>query len=212
MKLSEMKEHLAAGGIRLTKSLGQSFLHDGNQLRRIVEAAQLRPCDRVLEIGPGLGPLTELLLPEAGEVLAIEKDRRLVEFIETLPPNLKLRGFRGKYLHKKACEKWLPREIVHRKKKGFANPVDIWFRSHMRSYVDECLLSDHSAVSQYFNRECIQEIVSDHESGGQNYLRQIQLLISFELWHRMFISGSGRGVAAFDLQPASSTATSSPSN
>ena len=82
MKLSEMKEQLAAEGIRLTKSLGQTFLHDGNQLRRIVEAAQLRPGDRVLEIGPGLGPLTELLLREAGEVLAIEKDQRLVEFLE----------------------------------------------------------------------------------------------------------------------------------
>ncbi|MEO8429828.1 MAG: 16S rRNA (adenine(1518)-N(6)/adenine(1519)-N(6))-dimethyltransferase RsmA, partial [Verrucomicrobiota bacterium] len=82
MKLSEIKEQLAAGGIRLTKSLGQNFLHDGNQLRRIVQAAQLRPGDRVLEIGPGLGPLTELLLREAGEVLAIEKDRRLFEFLE----------------------------------------------------------------------------------------------------------------------------------
>jgi len=117
-------------------------------------------------------------------------DVRLVEFIETLPPALKLRGFQGKYLHKKACEKWIPCKIVHRKKKGFANPVDVWFRSHMRSYVDECLLSDHSAVSQYFNRACIQEIIAAHESGRQNYLRQIQLLISFELWHRMFISGS----------------------
>ena len=77
MKLSEIKQLLASGGIRLTKSLGQNFLHDGNQLRRIVEAADLKPTDKVLEIGPGLGPLTELLLEKAGHVLAIEKDRRL---------------------------------------------------------------------------------------------------------------------------------------
>src|SRR3989454_542389 len=50
-------------------------------------------------------------------------DHRLVEFIETLPPTLKLRHFQGKYLHKKAVEKWLPRKVVCRKKKGFANPV-----------------------------------------------------------------------------------------
>lgn len=79
MKLSEMKALLAARHIRLTKSLGQSFLHDANQLRRIVAAAELSRQDRVLEIGPGLGPLTELLLEQAGEVLAIEKDGRLVE-------------------------------------------------------------------------------------------------------------------------------------
>jgi len=76
-----MRELLAARGIRLTKSLGQNFLHDANQLRRIIEAAELSKIDKVLEIGPGLGPLTELLLENAGAVLAIEKDARLVEFL-----------------------------------------------------------------------------------------------------------------------------------
>jgi len=88
MKLSEMREVLAARGIQLTKSLGQNFLHDGNQLRRITEAAELKKTDRVLEVGPGLGPLTELLLDGAGDVLAIEKDARLVEFLrERFPPD-----------------------------------------------------------------------------------------------------------------------------
>ena len=81
MKLSEMKQVLSAGNIQLAKSLGQNFLHDANQLRRIVAAADLSESDRVLEVGPGLGPLTELLLAKARQVLAIEKDRRLVEFL-----------------------------------------------------------------------------------------------------------------------------------
>ena len=62
MNLSEMKMLLAEAGIQLTKSLGQNFLHDGNQIRRIVDAAALAESDRVLEIGPGLGPLTEWLV------------------------------------------------------------------------------------------------------------------------------------------------------
>jgi 16S rRNA (adenine1518-N6/adenine1519-N6)-dimethyltransferase len=81
MKLTEMRETLAERKIQLTKSLGQNFLHDGNQLRRIVRAAALTKSDRVLEIGPGLGPLTALLAAEAGEVLAIEKDKRLFELL-----------------------------------------------------------------------------------------------------------------------------------
>src|SRR5437879_3097088 len=81
MKLSEMRQILADHGIQLTKSLGQNFLHDANQLRRIAAAAELGRSDRVIEIGPGLGPLTELLVAEAGEVLAIEKDARLVEVL-----------------------------------------------------------------------------------------------------------------------------------
>lgn len=78
MTLSEMRRLLEAHDLRLTKSLGQNFLHDGNQLRRIVAAGEVNLADKVLEIGPGLGPLTEILLAEAGEVLAVEKDARLV--------------------------------------------------------------------------------------------------------------------------------------
>jgi 16S rRNA (adenine1518-N6/adenine1519-N6)-dimethyltransferase len=56
-------------------------LHDAHQLDRIVAAAELSKTDKVLEIGPGLGPLTERLIEKAGEVLAIEKDARLVEVL-----------------------------------------------------------------------------------------------------------------------------------
>jgi 16S rRNA (adenine1518-N6/adenine1519-N6)-dimethyltransferase len=82
MRLSEMRQILDERGIRLTKSLGQNFLHDRNQLLRIVELAEISKADRVLEIGPGLGPLTELLIERAGEVLAIEKDKRLCEVLQ----------------------------------------------------------------------------------------------------------------------------------
>ena len=78
MTLTEMRRVLDAQGIQLTRSLGQNFLHDGNQLRRIVVLADLRPGDQVLEIGPGLGPLTEQLLAAGAQVLAIEMDGRLV--------------------------------------------------------------------------------------------------------------------------------------
>ncbi len=77
MTLSEMRRLIEVRGLQLTKSLGQNFLHDGNQLRRIVAAAELTPTDRILEIGPGLGPLTELLLVGGGPVLSVEKDARL---------------------------------------------------------------------------------------------------------------------------------------
>jgi 16S rRNA (adenine1518-N6/adenine1519-N6)-dimethyltransferase len=78
MTLTEIRHLLGARGIQLTRSLGQNFLHDRNQLERIVAAAELAPEDNVLEIGPGLGPLTDLLLARGNAVTAIEKDQRLV--------------------------------------------------------------------------------------------------------------------------------------
>jgi 16S rRNA (adenine1518-N6/adenine1519-N6)-dimethyltransferase len=82
MKLSEMRELLGARNIQLTKSLGQNFLHDGNQLRRIAAAGEVSAGDRVLEVGPGLGPLTAMLLSSGARLLAIEKDKRLVEVLQ----------------------------------------------------------------------------------------------------------------------------------
>jgi 16S rRNA (adenine1518-N6/adenine1519-N6)-dimethyltransferase len=96
MTITDMRRLLEERGILLTKSLGQNFLHDANQLRRIVAAAELQPTDRVLEIGPGLGPLTELLLAEAGEVFAVEKDERMFKVVgERFGRNPKLRLLHG---------------------------------------------------------------------------------------------------------------------
>jgi len=81
MTLTEMRRILAEGDIRLTKSLGQNFLHDQNQLRRMVALAELKAGDQVLEIGPGLGPLTEKLLETGAKVLAVEKDARLADWL-----------------------------------------------------------------------------------------------------------------------------------
>jgi len=114
-------------------------------------------------------------------------DYRIVEFIESLPPNLKLRGFKGKYLHKKALKKWLPMNVVYRKKKGFDNPIGKWLRGKLRFYIDDCLLSSNSAVSKYFDVKYIEKLVNLHESKKEDYMRHIYLLISFEMWHKKFI-------------------------
>ncbi len=82
MKLSEMRQTLEERGIQLTKSLGQNFLHDAHQLNRIADLADLEPSDKVLEIGPGLGPLTSVLLSRADRVMAIEIDNRLTDFLQ----------------------------------------------------------------------------------------------------------------------------------
>ncbi len=82
MTLSEIRNILNDEDIMLTKSLGQTFMHDQNQLRKIVALAKLAPDDSVIEIGPGLGPLTGLLLEAVGHVTAIETDRRLIKLLE----------------------------------------------------------------------------------------------------------------------------------
>jgi 16S rRNA (adenine1518-N6/adenine1519-N6)-dimethyltransferase len=126
MTLSEMRKILAMGDIQLSKSLGQNFLHDQNQLQKIVASAELKSSDKVLEIGPGLGPLTELLLANAGEVLAIEKDKRLVDFLETKfssAKNLQLLHDDALELLKRESRDWSEWKLVANLPYSVASPI-----------------------------------------------------------------------------------------
>ncbi|MBO4374168.1 MAG: 16S rRNA (adenine(1518)-N(6)/adenine(1519)-N(6))-dimethyltransferase RsmA [Lachnospiraceae bacterium] len=69
-------------GIRAQKKYGQNFLIDGNVLERIVEISGVNKEDLVLEIGPGLGTLTQMLCEKAGRVVAVEIDKKLMPVLE----------------------------------------------------------------------------------------------------------------------------------
>jgi 16S rRNA (adenine1518-N6/adenine1519-N6)-dimethyltransferase len=81
MKLSEIRTTLPKIRVSPVKTLGQNFLHDQNLARWIVNQAEIIPDDHVVEIGPGLGALTKLALEKGANVLAIEKDTRLANFL-----------------------------------------------------------------------------------------------------------------------------------
>ena len=69
--------------MRAKKSLGQHFLKNEKALRTIVQTGEIEKKDIILEIGPGMGALTEKLLATGCQVLAIEKDDKLYEFLKT---------------------------------------------------------------------------------------------------------------------------------
>jgi 16S rRNA (adenine1518-N6/adenine1519-N6)-dimethyltransferase len=81
MKLSEIDATLREIRVSPVKTLGQNFLHDQNLACWIVDKAELTAEDYVVEIGPGLGALTQFALDSGARVLAIEKDRRLADFL-----------------------------------------------------------------------------------------------------------------------------------
>ena len=73
---------LREAGIRPRRSLGQNFLIDANVLRIIEKAAALSASDTVIEVGAGVGALTQLLVARCAKVFALESDRRLLEILE----------------------------------------------------------------------------------------------------------------------------------
>ena len=81
-KPSDVRALLAAMDFHPSRVLGQNFLIDANILNILLDAAALAPTDAVLEVGPGLGVLTEGLIERAGRVVAVEKDSRLFEWLQ----------------------------------------------------------------------------------------------------------------------------------
>ena len=79
---SQIKETLDKYGFKFSKSLGQNFLIDGNIVRKIVREANITKEDYVLEIGPGMGTLTEELALNAKKVVAVELDRKLLPILD----------------------------------------------------------------------------------------------------------------------------------
>src|SRR3954465_2616058 len=79
--LTQIRELLAQRGIKPKHRLGQNFLHDKNQLTRLVEAAHIAPGEVVLEIGPGTGTLTSALIERGANVIACEIDGEMAEIV-----------------------------------------------------------------------------------------------------------------------------------
>jgi 16S rRNA (adenine1518-N6/adenine1519-N6)-dimethyltransferase len=80
--LSRTKKLLASYDLRARKGLGQNFLVDGSILKKIAAAAELKSSDTVIEVGPGLGVLTETLVEQAGKVIAIELDNNFADILK----------------------------------------------------------------------------------------------------------------------------------
>jgi len=99
MTLSEIQRHLGELGTTPVRSLGQNFLHDQNLARQIVACLDIRPGDHIVEIGPGLGALTEFLAPHDARLTLIEKDGRLAKYL-----NEKFAGATTSVIHADALD------------------------------------------------------------------------------------------------------------
>lgn len=190
---AEMKQQLFKGP--LLARIADDAYRSKEALRRLQsDVKELDPVTQMLYIDTRANLPDDLLMvgdktsmANSLEVRVPFLDHRLVEFIESLPLALKLNGLTGKYLHKKTMVRWLPKEVVYRKKKGFANPVEDWFRTKMRPFVEECLLSVHSGVGRFFDQQYIRRMLEKDREGREQLRRHLYLLVSFELWHRTFM-------------------------
>jgi asparagine synthase (glutamine-hydrolysing) len=117
-------------------------------------------------------------------------DTALVEFVASLPPDLKIHRTRMKYVLKMAFRDMLPPELLNRRKHGFGVPLGYWFRHQLRSHVEETLLAPNARLRDYFNQNVIRTLFQEHVEGIRPHWDRLWILLNFELWLRLLEEGT----------------------
>jgi asparagine synthase (glutamine-hydrolysing) len=131
-------------------------------------------------------------------------DREIVEYVERLPANFKVRGLTQKWLHRQVCQAYLPKEILQRKKRGFAvNVVDDWFRASMNTNMTETLLDEHSLLYEFLEPAVVSRMLKQHQSGERDYHKVLFSLVVFDQWLKVQVApGSWFDRSPVSLSPA----------
>ena len=164
MRLGDMRAVLSERNIQLTKSLGQNFLHDANQLQRIVDAAEVGPEDYILEIGPGLGPLTALLAKRAKRVLAVEMDLRLVKYLQERfkdQANLEIMHADGLDVARDVKRDWADWKLVANLPYSVASPLLVDLAQHAKR---------PRTLTATLQKEVVLRLCADHDSKAYGLL------------------------------------------
>jgi asparagine synthase (glutamine-hydrolysing) len=111
-------------------------------------------------------------------------DHEFVELAFKIPSTMKLKNSEGKFIFKKALEPILPKDILYRKKQGFAVPLTKWFNTDLNSYVKNELLNNSGILFDYFKPKSIAKIIEDHRLGRRDFSEQIWALLFFQLWYK----------------------------
>lgn len=111
-------------------------------------------------------------------------DHSLLELAWSLPDNAKLNWARRKWLLKKIATRFVPAEIVHRPKMGFAMPVSQWFRNGLGDMLDDLLAESASADEGWINTDTVKKYLQDHRNGCDHSTR-LWLILWLELWFRL---------------------------
>jgi len=107
-------------------------------------------------------------------------DHRLVEFAASLPDDFRLRRGQGKWLMKKAMERYLPRDILYRPKMGFVTPVSAWFRGALADEAAGLARSRTLCDTGWFDPSAIATLAADHRAGRADHGRTLWQLVMLD--------------------------------
>ena len=111
--------------------------------------------------------------------------REIVEFSATLPTELRLRHYRTKYLLKRVAERYVPREAIYRRKRGFVIPASLWLRTDLARYVNAALDTPQFLDRGWVRPDAVRQLLREHADGSRDWGQQIWTLLVLEIWARL---------------------------
>lgn len=116
-------------------------------------------------------------------------DPDLLSFLLGVPGRLKIKGGRGKRLLRGVLSKYLPPEVVNRRKAGFNPPMGVWLNGPLREVVQDFLSPEALIQGGLFNPVAVARMLEDHRRARRDYTWHLWALIVFEQWRRLYGTG-----------------------
>ena len=113
-------------------------------------------------------------------------DYKVVEYAASIPADLKLKGTNLKYLLKKVAARYLPQELIYRKKQGFTFPLGIWMRTDLKDFLRTLFRQSRLVELGLFNETHMQILLEEHLSGKVDHNYRLWILINLEIWYRLY--------------------------
>ena len=127
----------------------------------------------------------KLSMAHSLEVRVPYLDRTVVEYVQRLGADLKVRNGTRKWLHRQVCQSYLSPRILKRRKRGFAaNVVDHWFHSSLSGALREALLDESSLMFGLLNPKPVRRLLEGHQAGRQDNHKLLFSLVMLEQWLR----------------------------
>ena len=129
-------------------------------------------------------------------------DHELVEIAARIPEKIKVSGGELKHVMKKALDGVLPREVLHRSKRGFGAPMGAWLKAELSELLDAALSRESIESRGLFHFEPVRRLIDDHRANRVDGTDRLLALLNFEVWCRVFLDGQSSAQVSEELREA----------
>lgn len=112
-------------------------------------------------------------------------DSRVIDFAWSLPQHMKIRRGETKWILRQVLSEYLPQHLINRPKMGFAVPLELWLKTHLRDWA-ESLISEDALKHGYLNPQMVMGMWQDHLAGRSKYASQLWNILMFQAWYQEY--------------------------